>query len=259
VGSDPAPTSTSPDKPTVKIPDKPPTELKVSVLKPGDGPAAAKGDTVVVDYIGVRSADGKEFDNSYDRGQPFPVTLGAGGVIPGWDQGLVGAQAGSQIQLDIPSALAYKDQAKGDVIRANEDLTFVIDVRSVVSPPDPSGEPTEPGVPASTGATEVKTVDLKEGDGAALKAGQTALIELVLFRGDTLKSLDSTWKSGPIAIPLNQGTLPGLLKGLEGMKVGGRRAIIIPPADGFGDTGRPQIGLPAKTDIIIVVDVLGAY
>ena len=55
------------------------------------------------------SEDGTEFDNSYDRGQPFPVVLGTGSVIPGWDEGLVGAQAGARIQLDIPAELAYGD------------------------------------------------------------------------------------------------------------------------------------------------------
>ena len=57
--------------------------------------------------------------------------LGSGGVIQGWDEGLVGAQAGSRIQLDIPAVLAYGDQRFGEVIQAGDALTFVIDVMAV--------------------------------------------------------------------------------------------------------------------------------
>ena len=129
----PVDTFPTPPKPDVEIPAEPPTELVVTELSPGEGPEAGAGDVVTVHYVGVRSQDGTEFDNSYDRGQPFPVVLGGGGVIEGWEQGLVGAQAGSQIQLDIPSDLAYGDSPRGDVIQAGDALTFVIDVMDVSS------------------------------------------------------------------------------------------------------------------------------
>jgi len=265
-GSDPtatvddsAPSTTSADKPAVSIPAEIPTELQVTVLEEGTGPAAATGDTVIVDYVGVRSSDGVEFDNSYDGGEPFPVVLGTKSVITGWEEGLVGAQTGARLQLDIPSDLAYGAEARGDVIGENEALTFVVDVRAVIPATDPADAPIEPGVPPSEGATEVTTVDLIEGDGPTIEAGQTAVLHLVLFRGDNGVELDSTWDTEPIQVPLSEGTFPGLLEGLEGMKVGGRRAITIPPDKGFGPEGSPTIGLPADTDVIMVVDLLGAY
>ena len=132
VDTTPPVTYPTPDKPEVSIPDETPTELVVTVLKPGDGPEAAVGDTVVVHYVGVRTEDGTEFDNSYDRGQPFPVVVGQGSVIAGWDQGLVGAQKGEQLQLDIPADLAYGDNPRGDVIQPGDALTFVIDVMDVI-------------------------------------------------------------------------------------------------------------------------------
>jgi FKBP-type peptidyl-prolyl cis-trans isomerase len=133
-GSTPAvstPTGTA-AKPAVKLPTSTPTSLQTTVNTPGTGPQAKSGDIVVVDYVGVRSADGTEFDNSYDRGQPYPVKLGAGSVIQGWDQGLVGAQTGEQLQLDIPTELAYGETPQGDVIQPGDALSFVIDVRAVV-------------------------------------------------------------------------------------------------------------------------------
>jgi len=117
-------------KPEVEIPAEPPTELVVTVLEPGEGPEAAEGDVVTVNYVGVRTADGTEFDDNYD-GAPFNVVLGAGGVIEGWEQGLLGVQAGSRVQLDIPADLAYGDNPPGDPIQPGDALTFVVDVRSV--------------------------------------------------------------------------------------------------------------------------------
>ena len=60
-----------------------------------------------------------------------------------------------------------------------------------------------------------------------------------MFRGDNGVQIDSTWDTDPIQVPMTEGTFPGLLEGLDGMKVGGRRAIIIPPDKGFGPEGSP--------------------
>lgn len=116
------------EKPEVTIPDEVPDELGITVLTEGTGEGAAAGDEIAVQYVGVLSADGTEFDSSYDAGQAFTFVLGTGAVIEGWDQGLIGAKVGSRIQLDIPAELAYGDQAAGDVITPGSALTFVVDV-----------------------------------------------------------------------------------------------------------------------------------
>ena len=118
-------------KPVVSLPAELPTELVVTDLIEGTGEPAKTGDTVTVNYVGVRSEDGTEFDNSYDRGQPYPVTLGEGGVIQGWDEGLIGVKAGGRRQLDIPAALAYGESGSGDIIQPGDALSFVIDVVSI--------------------------------------------------------------------------------------------------------------------------------
>ena len=64
----------------------------------GDGPVAEAGDTVTVDYVG-RFTDGTQFDSSYERGEPFTFTIGAGQVIPGWDQGVAGMRVGGTRRL----------------------------------------------------------------------------------------------------------------------------------------------------------------
>ena len=117
-------------KPSVQVPEELPTELVVTTIEPGTGPEAQVGDTIEVNYVGVRSADGVEFDNSFDRGQSFPFTLGEGAVIQGWDEGLVGAQEGELRQLDIPADLAYGDADRG-IIRPGDALSFVVEVVSI--------------------------------------------------------------------------------------------------------------------------------
>lgn len=255
------PPETSPDKPEVEIPAEAPTELERNVLTEGSGPGAESGDTVVVDYIGVRSSDGLPFDNSYDRGQPFPVTLGQGGVIQGWDDGLIGSRTGERVQLDIPSDQAYGEAARSNIICENEDLTFVIDVRAVVAAGDPEDAPTEPGVELSEapGVDDTVFEDLVEGDGEVLAEGDTAIIRYVNFVGDTGDVLETNWGADPLQVVYGENLLPGLLEGMEGMAVGGRRAITVPPEDGFGPDGSPDAGLPADTDMIFVVELAGKY
>ena len=126
-----APTTTAPAKPEVNIPATLPETLVITTLTEGTGEGAKVGDTISVHYVGVLSADGTEFDNSYDRGEPLSFVIGQGQVIEGWDQGLVGAKVGSRIQLDIPADLAYGDQQKGSIIGPNSPLTFVIDVMAI--------------------------------------------------------------------------------------------------------------------------------
>ena len=93
------------------------------------GPGAQSGQTVTVNYVGVKYQSGEEFDASWDRGQPFPVQLGTGSVIEGWDKGLIGAKQGSRLQIDIPSALAYGDNPPEGYPAGP--LRFVVDVLSV--------------------------------------------------------------------------------------------------------------------------------
>ena len=86
---------------------KPPTELVIKDIEEGTGPEAKAGDTVAVQYVGVLFKDGKQFDASWDRGEPFEFALGQGMVIPGWDQGVEGMKVGGRRVLMIPPDLAY--------------------------------------------------------------------------------------------------------------------------------------------------------
>lgn len=107
------------------------TELQVSDEVVGTGAVAAPGDSVTVQYVGAL-ANGTVFDASANRGdQGFTFTLGAGQVIAGWDQGLVGMREGGKRRLVIPASLAYGDRAVGDVIPANSVLVFEVELVKV--------------------------------------------------------------------------------------------------------------------------------
>jgi peptidylprolyl isomerase len=130
-------TETAPDltdtsvKPVIDKPSGvPPRKLVKEDIVKGKGPGAKPGDTVVVHYVGVNFSTGEEFDASWDAGQPFPVQLGAGQVIEGWEKGLVGLKKGGRRQLTIPPEQAYGAEGFPPDIAPNETLVFVVDLVS---------------------------------------------------------------------------------------------------------------------------------
>jgi len=104
--------------------------LKITELNLGDGAEAAAGQTVVVHYRGTLE-NGKQFDASYDRVTPFSFPLGAGRVIKGWDEGVVGMKVGGKRKLVIPPDLAYGSRGAGGVIPPNATLTFEVELLDV--------------------------------------------------------------------------------------------------------------------------------
>jgi peptidylprolyl isomerase len=119
-------------KPKVNVPKgAPPKKLEVKDLEEGAGAEAKAGDQVTVQYVGVNYENGQEFDSSWSRSEPFSFTLGAGEVIPGWDQGVEGMKIGGRRELIIPPELAYGEAGAPPAIGPSETLVFVIDLLSV--------------------------------------------------------------------------------------------------------------------------------
>jgi FKBP-type peptidyl-prolyl cis-trans isomerase len=119
-------------KPAVPKPTgTPPKKLVVKDIVVGKGTPAKKGDKLSMQYVGVTYADGKEFDSSWDRGQPFKFQLGKGSVIKGWDQGLVGIKPGGRRELVIPPNLGYGASGQPPSIPPNATLVFIVDALSV--------------------------------------------------------------------------------------------------------------------------------
>lgn len=118
----------APDAPTQLSDDQyttAPNGLKHHDLKTGTGPEAQTGKHVTVHYTGWLTT-GQMFDSSINKKRPFSLTLGAGQVIPGWDEGIVGMRVGGHRQLAIPSDLAYGPSGYAGVIPPNATLIFEI-------------------------------------------------------------------------------------------------------------------------------------
>jgi peptidylprolyl isomerase len=119
-------------KPKVTVPSgSPPKQLEEIEIEEGTGAEAKKGDTVSVQYVGVGYESEEEFDSSWSRNEPFSFKLGAGMVIPGWDQGVEGMKVGGRRELIIPPELAYGEAGAPPAIGPNETLIFVIDLLKV--------------------------------------------------------------------------------------------------------------------------------
>ncbi len=119
-------------KPKVTVPSgAPPKKLEIKEIEEGSGATAKAGDEVTVQYVGVGYDSEEEFDSSWSRNEPFAFGLGAGQVIPGWDQGVEGMKVGGRRELIIPPNLAYGSAGSPPVIGPNETLIFVIDLLAV--------------------------------------------------------------------------------------------------------------------------------
>jgi len=119
-------------KPKVTVPNSaPPKKLAIKDLESGTGATAEAGDEVTVQYVGVGYESKEEFDSSWSRNEPFTFSLGAGQVIPGWDQGVEGMKVGGRRELTIPPNLAYGAAGSPPAIGPNETLIFVIDLLAV--------------------------------------------------------------------------------------------------------------------------------
>jgi len=118
-------------KPKVEVPSGPPPQkLEIKDLEEGSGPAAKPGDEVTVNYVGVNYKTGKQFDASWDRGEPFTFKLGEELVIPGWEEGIPGMKSGGRRELIIPPELGY-GYARTEGIPPGSSLIFVVDLISV--------------------------------------------------------------------------------------------------------------------------------
>lgn len=216
-------------------------ELKIEDSEPGTGKEGAKpGDLVAVQYKGYLG-NGTVFDtNMGEDKEPFMLVLGQGMVIQGWEQGLIGVKPGTKRKISIPWKLGYGEQGSGEKIPPRTDLYFDVVIQDVVKKDDQQ---------------VVVVKDIKVGSGKEAKSNSMVTFHYVAtYPGG--KIWDTTKKEGkPISQRLGQGALiPGLDSGIEGMKVGGKRKIKVPPMVGFGPSGRA--GVPPNMILNFEVELL---
>jgi peptidylprolyl isomerase len=260
-------------KPTVTVgaDTKNTTVLTVSDVIVGDGAVIKAGDSVTAHYVGVGANTGKQFDSSWDRGQPAQFSLS--GVIKGWANGLVGAKIGGRRLLVIPGDQGYgANPPSGSGIEANEVLVFVVDL---LPTPKPTVGPHVTGsagvtVTGAAGAKPTVTVsaetakvtqltlnDITEGTGDPVAPGATVTVNYVGVGGITGKEFDTSWGKQPAQFPLGQ-VIKGWQDGIPGMKVGGRRVLVIPGAQGYGANPPSGSGIQPNEPLVFVVDLVSS-
>jgi peptidylprolyl isomerase len=261
-------------KPFIQVPaGDPPIELTLEDIVEGTANPVKAGDFLLMEYVGVSYSTGLQFDASWDRGEPFSFELGAGSVITGWDEGIVGMAPGGRRSLVIPPGQAYGESGSGSgSIAPNETLIFIVDLLASVpldlekpvllaasasaSAPASSSLPTEP-------ATDLGIADLIEGSGREVVEGDVIYVHYVGFSQSTGTQFDASWDRGRtefIGFIIGQGNvIEGWEEGLIGMKVGGRRELIIPPQLAYGVDGAGGGVIQPNETLYFVVDLLGAY
>lgn len=215
----------------------------------GVGAEAQPGQTVIVHYTGWlydKSAPdnkGAKFDSSLDRNEPFDFPLGAGHVIQGWDEGVQGMKEGGQRTLIIPAEMGYGASGAGDDIPPHATLVFDVKLLKVIK-------------------TDI--VDTQPGQGEAAQAGQQVTVHYTgwLFDKSAADNKGTKFDSSrdrdePFDFPLGMGhVIQGWDMGVQGMKVGGKRTLVIPPEMGYGRRGAGGV-IPPNATLVFEVELLG--
>lgn len=252
------PTTASNEERTVTTP----SGLTFIELAPGSGDLARPGDVVDVHYRGTL-ANGTQFDSSYSRGQPLQFILGQGMVIAGWDEGISMMRKGGKARLIIPPQLAYGSRGAGGVIPPNATLTFEVELVEIRPGPAAAPQAVADGDYATT-ASGLRSYDLQVGTGAEAVAGRTVLVHYTgwLTNGTRFDSSRQPrrpmGRQEPFSFRLGAGeVIKGWDEGVAGMRVGGKRQLVIPPNLAYGDRGAGQVIPPGATLIFEVelVDV----
>jgi len=254
----------------VTIPPQPDFKVIDNVL--GTGTVAATGDLLVVNYTGylydATKADfkGAKFDSSVDRGTPYSFTVGVGSVIVGWDQGVLGMKVGGKRTLIIPQQLAYGANTRTALpavngntyaaIPAYAPLVFDVELISVQTATTPVVVPPP---------TALETLDLTVGTGDTITTDKSVNVYYTgwLYDGTRidLKGAQFDTNVGGTLLCVNLGTanapspcttvIAGFAQGMNGMKIGGKRRITIPPSLGYGANGQGTI--PGNATLIFEV------
>lgn len=243
---------------------KTPSTLEIIDHQIGNGAEAIAGAKVIVHYSGwlrdpqAPMQHGKSFDSSLQRG-PFSFPLGAGRVIRGWDQGVLGMRVGGKRTLIIPSTLGYGARGAGNgVIPPDADLVFDVELLEVINP---EIQPTEKviGLPKK----QLKKIDTKKGKGIVATAGKNVTVHYTGWLYDSKtknqrgEKFDSSIGKETFTFLLGAGqVIKGWDEGVDGMKIGGKRTLIIPAHLAYGERGAGNGKIPPNTDLVFDVELL---
>jgi peptidylprolyl isomerase len=238
-------------------------------VEEGSGDEAMTGDRVAVNYSGWLQDTGVLFDSSIDSPTAYTVVMGAGGVIPGWEEGLVGMKEGGIRRLIIPPDLAYGVEGQGE-IPPNATLIFDIELVDILArgpTPSPTLPAQTPGTPADSppevSGEEVELssglvyIDFVEGTGATARRGDRVAVNYTGWLASTGERFDSSVDDNTTFNVLigAGGVIQGWEQGLPGMKEGGKRRLMIPASLAYGSAGQGDT-IPPNADLIFDIELV---
>jgi peptidylprolyl isomerase len=226
--------------------------LQFLETNPGDGPNAQNGDIVTMNFV-AQLPDGTEFANSYLEGQPAVAILGRGQLLPGWEEGVLMMKAGGQARMVLPPELAFGTEGYG-MIPPDSEIILIIDLISIEQPPTPQ-EVAESDL--TTTDSGLQYYDLVIGEGETATEGMMVSNGFILwYQADEPIYVGASSGVTPISFEIGLGdtVFPGWEEGVVGMKVGGKRLLVIPPELGLGEMGGGDI--PPNSVLIMEIDLV---
>jgi peptidylprolyl isomerase len=229
--------------------------LKYKITQKGNGIKAIAGAKVSVHYTGTLT-DGKKFDSSRDRNQPFTFNLGQGQVIKGWDEGIALLQVGDKAVFTIPPSLGYGANGAGGSIPPNATLIFEVELIDVKEPIKPWNVKSTDTITTASGLQYI--VVEKSSNPEAVKAENGKTVD-VHYTGFLMggKVFDSSIERGqPISFELGQGrVIKGWEEGIALMHVGDKLRLIIPSNLGYGPNGAGGV-IPPNATLLFDVELV---
>lgn len=239
-------------------------------LVPGTGDAVIADGTVEVHYSVINPADGTELESSWAIGEPVPIPLGQ--VFPAFAESMDGMKVGGRRAFVVPATDVVGDPPPPESgLTAEDNVLFVVDLLSVSesaseqpgaveADEDAQAAAEERGAPevevpeGDADTTELIWIDDVVGDGAVVCPGDSVLAHYTGIQASDGEEFDSSWERGePIEFSLD-GVIQGWTDGLVGMKVGGRRTLVIPADQAYGDEASG--GGPSGV-LVFTVDLIG--
>lgn len=219
-------------------------------VEEGEGAAPQEGDLISFHFVGTL-ADGTVLADTHQAGEPVTIPFGIGaGAIPAWDDALGMMKEGGTATLIVPPD---SEDAAAVGVPGGSAITFELELLSVTTPDAPT-EVAEGDY--ETTDSGVKYYELEEGDGATPATGDMVSMDFTLWLQEGNQYIASSSDVGqPVEVPLGSGQLfPGWEEGVSTMQVGGKRQLVIPPDQAFGDAGSGII--PPDATIVMEVELL---
>ena len=232
---------------------KTPSGIIIKLTHSGKGKKLAKGDKLKVHFVG-KLVDGRQFDSSVERNQPFEFVLGMKQGIPGWDESFTFLKVGDKAVITIPPEMGYGDTPMPKIPTGSY-LVFDVEVLDVFKDFAPKQFITK-GKETLKSVSGLEYCTLEQGTGTRAEKGKTVEVHYTGFleNGDIFDS--SVLRGQPISFRLGAGmVIAGWDEGIALLNAGGKALLTIPYELAYGEAGRPPL-IPAKAKLIFNVELV---